>query len=171
MGWAEIISLAAFILALVLAIVQIRMMSLEMRPYLSFSNLEPALTVNKETGCADIDFTLRLENVGKCVLRYETTQFDVWINDLQLPNVQTTSTGSVVGVNTSTVYRRFYTEIWHYPTNPAPENYIAPNCKIIFAISYYRINKPTKKYSLSYEVVLESKGGVTRVLYGKTFAD
>jgi len=135
MEWAEIISLAAFLLALVLAVRQIQMMSQEMRPYLSFSQLEPVLTVCPETGSTDVDFNLKLENVGKCVLRYETTQFDVFINHMRLPNVHTKSTGSVIGVNTTSSYNRFYTGVWQYPTNPAPQKYIAPNCKIIFQLS------------------------------------
>ena len=171
MGWSEIISLAAFILALVLAVRQIQMQIQDMRPYLSYSGLNGVLKVDQNTGRADMDFNLKLENVGKCVLRYEVVKFDIFISGLQLPEVQLKSTGSIIGVNTTAIYSKFYKGIWQYPTNLAPQEHAPPNYKVDFVIEYYRTNKPEKKYKLHYEIFKEFESGVVRELFGETFAD
>jgi len=171
MEWSEIISLAAFILALVVAFRQIQVMRQEMRPYLSFSGLSEIFKVSKETGSASMDFNLNFENVGKCVLRYEVIQFDIFINGVQLLPVDTKNTGAIVGVNSKTVYNKFYTKIRQFPPNLAPEKYIPPNYKVIFSIEYYRIDKPKKTYKLFYEVSKEFDSGLSREFFGKSFAN
>jgi len=136
-------------------------MSQEMRPYLSFSGLDTAFIASQQPDSIGMAFSLNLENVGKCVLSYETTQFDVFINNVQLPNVQTKSTGAVIGINTKGTYNRFYSGISPLPTD----------CRVIFSIEYFRINMPKKKYKLSYEILLEIKENTIIVLYGKSSAN
>jgi hypothetical protein len=171
MFYSEIIALSALILALITAFIQIKVHMQSLRPFLSFGGTNGIIRIFEETGVAGIDFNIRLMNVGNNVLRYEVLEFDVYLNDVKLPDVVETSTGSIIGVNTEISHNRFYNNILAYKKGLSPEQYTPPNHKICFSIEYYRVNKTKKKYRLSYEVFVSFDSGIKREIYGKTFAN
>ena len=166
-----IIAFSAFLVALVTAIIQIKVHRQELRPYLSFSGTTGIVKIFTDTGKAGMDILINLMNVGKCVLVYEVSKFDVFVNGVKLPDVDVTNKGSVIGVNTGASYRKYYEGILQYSERLSPEQYIPPNHKIVFDIEYYKVNKPTKRYKLSYEVSLEFSDGIRREFYDKTYSD
>ena len=168
---SNLITLAALAVALITAIIQIRIQYREWRPYLSFTGMNGIVKIFIDTGLAGIDFILNLKNVGKCVLYYNVIQFDIFINGVKAPDVELSSEGSVIGVNSDATYSKFFNGILQYKVGLAPEQYTPPNHKIIFTIEYYRADKQRKKYKLSYEMSFEVENGVQRMFYGKTFAN
>jgi hypothetical protein len=166
-----IVAFFAFMVALITAIIQIKVHVQELRPFLSFSGTKNIIKIFIETGRAGIDFVLILKNVGKCVLYYEIVQFDIFVNGVKLPDVDVRNKGSVIGVNTEVAYSKFFEEILQYEKGLMPEQYVLPNHKLIFLIEYHRANKPRKKYKLFYEVFIEFENGARREFYGKTLAD
>lgn len=171
MCWSDGIAFAALAISLIVAIIQIRTQLQELRPYLSFAGTNGIVKVFEETGIAGMDVNLKLINVGKCVLYYEIMQFDVFVNGIKWPDFDVRNNGSVMGINTETVYNKFYNNFLQYEKGLNPVQYIPPNHRIVFSIEYYRVNRPKKRYKLSYEVTVEFEHGVKRELYGKTFAN
>jgi len=162
-----VVALSAFAVALTTAIIQIKVHLQELRPYLSFSGTSGKVIINSETGQVGMDFILNLKNVGKCVLYYDVIQFDVFVNGAKMPDVDVKSKGSVIGVNTEAIYRKYYSEVSQHNTQQPFEQYIPPNHKIVFTIEYYKANRPKKRYKLFYEVFVEHKDGIPRELYGE----
>lgn len=171
MGWSEIIALAAFVLSLILAIRQINMQIQESRPYLSFTGTNGMVKIFEDTGIVGMDFNLKLKNVGKCVLYYEVIQFDIFVNGTKLSDVDVKNKGSVIGINSETIYNKFYNSLLQYEKGLKPEQYVPPNHKIVLSIEYYRANKQKKRYKLFYEIFVEFEPGIRREFYGKTFAN
>lgn len=170
-NWTSVVAFSAFILSLVTAYIQISVHHQELRPYLSFYGSSGKVRINQQTGDASIDIFLNFKNAGKCVLQYNITQLDYFIQGIKQPNVDEKSKGSIIGVNSECSFNRYYSKIWTYPIGLKPEEYILPNQKIIFTVEYYRIDKPKRSISYFMNYSSNLKKGLEESFLVETYAN
>lgn len=167
---ANILTALALILSATAIIIQIKVYSQEWRPILTYQNLQIHKIVDENSKTGTIDIVLYFENSGKCPLKYEMKNLQVYFNGMKQADVDETSTGSVVGVGQTVTYNRFYSKAIEMNENGEVVPFAPNNVKLKFNLEYSKISKRSKKYFMNYVVDANVSGNGYRSLFHTTLA-
>jgi hypothetical protein len=167
---ALVVADAAFILSIIIAYTQIKMHVQEQRPFLSFGGVSEVPRVVYETKTVGVDFYIRLKNVGRCVLYYEVTCFDVFVGGVKQPCAGDANISCVIGVNGESSPDKFFDNLIPFEEEKSGR-YQTPDYKIVFSAEYRKSNKAGKKYKIFYEIDAAFERGIKKEIYVKSFAE
>lgn len=159
---------SALILSAIAIFIQVRVYSQEWRPILTYKSLQIQTVVDTNSKTGTTDIVLYFDNSGKCPLKYEMKNLQVYFNGMKQPDVDETSTGSVVGVGQTVTYNRFYRKPIEINGEVIP---FAPSTvKLKYDLEYSKISKRSKKYFINYVIDANVSGNSYRSLFHTTLA-
>ena len=166
-----VIAVSALLVSVVTAWAQIRLQSQEWLPYLTYEKI----TVSNTSYKADeliLSFYMKMRNVGRCVLRYEVTRFNINI-DLNNDNPyveddvrrwisfdEQDRLSGVIGIKSDTFYKSTFHSTSFKPeyrilfNEEGVEKAIKIQCRIDITIAFWKINGAGARYELDQEVHL-----------------
>ena len=170
---AVLVSFAAVAVSVITARIQIKMQKQEWLPYLSHNGV--AMEIHDrgiDNGELPAELYINLENVGKCVIGYESKRVCVKINPqyhYQPPITEIIEySGTIVECGTIGINAKLYHNVGQYiirsslanrfKQKQTNKNDIMLGCIIDFSMQYWNISKPKDKYSLEYTVKLNVFG-------------
>ena len=167
---ANIMTALALILSATAILIQIKVYSQEWRLILTYQSLQIHKIIDENTKTGTIDIVLYFENSGKCPLKYEMKNLQVFFNGMKQPDVDETLTGSVVGVGQTVTYNRFYSKPIVMEENGEVVPFTPNTVKLKFDLEYSKITKRSKKHFMNYVVDANVSGDGYRSLFHTTLA-